>query len=93
VKRGWSVVGVGAVTFALVARCSKEQPPAREPLRFATFNVEDFPKDRRQIAGAFDEMADLQSVIIGSRRSASRIGRPRDPARATDHCPVVVTFE
>jgi endonuclease/exonuclease/phosphatase family metal-dependent hydrolase len=35
------------------------------PLRIATFNIEDFPKDERQIAGAFAEIAQLDAAIVG----------------------------
>jgi len=36
----------------------------REPLRFATFNIEDFPKDDRQVAGAFAEIASLGASFV-----------------------------
>ncbi len=35
------------------------------PLRIATFNIEDFPKDERQIAGAFGEIVQLDASIVG----------------------------
>ena len=70
-RLGWALVG--AVSFACVVRCAcKEPPPSREPLRLATFNIEDFPKDRRQIDGAFGEIADLHSGII----AVQEIGDP-----------------
>lgn len=34
------------------------------PIRIATFNIEDFPKDDRQIDGAFAELAGLDAPII-----------------------------
>lgn len=36
-----------------------------EAIRIATFNIEDFPKDDRQIDGAFAELATLDASIIG----------------------------
>ncbi len=54
---------LGAVAAAVLVRgaaCREDAPP----LRFATFNIEDFPKDRRQIEGAFDEMKRLDVGFI-----------------------------
>lgn len=43
----------------------KDDPPPPGPLRLATFNIEDFPKDDRQITGAFDELGNLGATIVG----------------------------
>lgn len=56
--------------------CQSGTPPA--PLRIATFNIEDFPKDDRQIAGAFDEIAALDAPIV----AVQEIMNPRQFARA-----------
>ena len=61
-------VGVGiAIAVALVARarCGGDARPAAAPVRFATFNIEDFPKDRRQIDAAFAEIAGLDASFVG----------------------------
>jgi exonuclease III len=42
------------------------------PLRFATFNIEDFPKDARQVEGAFAELAPLHASFI----AVQEIGDP-----------------
>jgi hypothetical protein len=47
---------LAVVACTLVARVACHAH-ARPPLRIATFNIEDFPKDDRQVAGAFDEIA------------------------------------
>ncbi len=56
----WLVITV-LVIAAGVAWC-REEPPER--WRAATFNIEHFPKDQRQIDGAFAEMASLGAGII-----------------------------
>lgn len=68
-------VSIAAVIAVLGIRCvtCKAPPP---PVRFATFNIEDFPKDRRQIEGAFDEIKRLDVGFI----AVQEIG---DPARFT----------
>ncbi len=38
--------------------------PAARPIRLATFNIEEFPKDARQIEGAFDEIARLDAGFV-----------------------------
>jgi endonuclease/exonuclease/phosphatase family metal-dependent hydrolase len=62
-------VGLGiaiALALAARARCKGEPAPAAAaPVRFATFNIEDFPKDRRQVAGAFAEIARLDASFVG----------------------------
>ncbi|MBA2542872.1 MAG: endonuclease/exonuclease/phosphatase family protein [Deltaproteobacteria bacterium] len=45
--------------FRLV--CQSAEPS----IRIATFNIEDFPKDDRQIAGAFTEISALEAPIVG----------------------------
>jgi endonuclease/exonuclease/phosphatase family metal-dependent hydrolase len=42
--------------------CTSAPSPS---LRIATFNIEDFPKDDRQIEGAFAEIAALDAPIVG----------------------------
>src|SRR5688500_5945443 len=49
------------VAIALVRGC-REEPRAR--WRAATFNIEHFPKDQRQVDGAFAEIATLGAGII-----------------------------
>ncbi len=54
---------VAALLVVLGVRCvSCTDPPP--PVRFATFNIEDFPKDRRQIEGAFDEIKRLDVGFV-----------------------------
>jgi endonuclease/exonuclease/phosphatase family metal-dependent hydrolase len=55
----WIAIGLAAVVAVRI--CHHE--PAR--LRFATFNIEDFPKDARQVAGAFDEIRRLDASFVG----------------------------
>jgi endonuclease/exonuclease/phosphatase family metal-dependent hydrolase len=56
------VLALGVVlAFGVRAVACKDRTP---PLRFATFNIEDFPKDRRQVEGAFDEIARLDASFI-----------------------------
>jgi endonuclease/exonuclease/phosphatase family metal-dependent hydrolase len=55
-----------------------------EPLRFATFNIEEFPKDAQQIAAAFDEIAradvgfiaveEIHDGRVFAREAARRLG-------------------
>lgn len=58
------VIGCLVVAAALagVRRCGCDPAPAR--WRAATFNIEHFPKDQRQIDGAFAEIATLGADII-----------------------------
>jgi endonuclease/exonuclease/phosphatase family metal-dependent hydrolase len=53
------------IALLLVVRsCGcREDTPQR--LRIATFNIENFPKSTKQIAGAFDEIQRLDAPIIG----------------------------
>jgi len=64
----WVVLPIVAVLAARGASCRDHAPP----LRFATFNIEDFPKDRRQIEGAFDEIKRLDAELI----AVQEIGDP-----------------
>jgi endonuclease/exonuclease/phosphatase family metal-dependent hydrolase len=58
--RWWFVIGIAAVVS--VRACRHD---AATPLRFATFNIEDFPKNARQVAGAFDEIRRLDASFVG----------------------------
>ena len=69
----WSLVLMLVLSSsATVCVCRREDRPA---LRFATFNIEDFPKDRRQIEGAFREIVEecVRSHDLAS--PAARQGR------------------
>lgn len=59
----WTI-GIVLVTAAVLRAgscgCDREAPP----VRIATFNIEDFPKNSRQIDGAFDEIAGLGAEIV-----------------------------
>lgn len=55
------IVVLALVLFGIRVACHD----APRPLRIATFNIEDFPKDDRQIAGAFAELAALDAPIVG----------------------------
>lgn len=58
-----SVVICSLVAAALLGvRQCRDEPAAR--WRCATFNIEHFPKDQRQVDGAFAEMATLDAGII-----------------------------
>lgn len=52
---------LGLLLIARACRCRDEDAP---PLRIATFNIENFPKHDRQVAGAFDEIARLDAPIV-----------------------------
>lgn len=77
--RGW-LVALALVLGVRAIACRERVPP----LAFATFNIEDFPKDRRQIDGAFDEIARLdvgfvavQEIVdpaLFSAEAANRLG-------------------
>jgi len=54
-------LALAALAFGLRLACQTSEPP----VRIATFNIEDFPKDDRQIAGAFAEIAALDAQIVG----------------------------
>jgi endonuclease/exonuclease/phosphatase family metal-dependent hydrolase len=61
---------VAVVVLALIARGSCRHG---ERLRFATFNIENFPKDARQIDGAFAEIAALDASFV----AVQEISQPR----------------
>jgi endonuclease/exonuclease/phosphatase family metal-dependent hydrolase len=69
------VLVVVACAIAARAACHDR---AREPIRFATFNIEDFPKDERQVVGAFDEIARIGASFV----AVQEIGDPALFARA-----------
>jgi endonuclease/exonuclease/phosphatase family metal-dependent hydrolase len=56
-------VCIAIVTSALVVRCSCGDDDVQR-LRIVTFNIENFPKDDRQVAGAFDEIVRLDADLI-----------------------------
>ena len=64
------VVAVVALVVVRLA-CSSSTTPA-PAMRFATFNIEMFPKDTRQIEGAFAEIAALDASFI----AVQEIGEP-----------------
>jgi endonuclease/exonuclease/phosphatase family metal-dependent hydrolase len=59
VKRFLVVAAIGILGVRL---CQSSESTA---VRIATFNIEDFPKDDRQIDGAFAEIAALDAPIVG----------------------------
>ncbi|NVB85507.1 MAG: hypothetical protein HOV81_44495 [Kofleriaceae bacterium] len=67
--RWWWVLALLAIG---VARCECVDDGAREPIRFATFNIEDFPKDERQVDGAFAEIRALGASFV----AVQEIGDP-----------------
>lgn len=54
----FAIIALGLI--ALRGRCRDDRPP----LRFATWNIEDFPKGPQQIARAFEEIATLDASFI-----------------------------
>ena len=67
----WAALAAMVVVVGVRARSCHEPRPA---LRIATFNIEDFPKDQRQIEGAFDEIAALGADVLAVQEIT-------DPAR------------
>lgn len=63
-----AIVAAALVAGWAVARCgghtTHTAPRAPQPLRFATFNIENFPKDSAQVTGAFDEIAALDASFV-----------------------------
>jgi endonuclease/exonuclease/phosphatase family metal-dependent hydrolase len=60
--RWWLVAAVVAAGAARSScRCGGD---SHEPLRIATFNIEDFPKDDRQVAGAFAQIVATGASIV-----------------------------
>lgn len=94
------VVGVLAVRIACLGA-------ARDRVRIATFNIEHFPKDARQIDGAFDEIAAAGASIVATqeirdpavflaaarRRLAPRWDFVHDHRRVENHHHVGVLFD
>lgn len=68
-KLRWGLLAIAA--FACALRCACRESP-REPVRIATFNIEDFPKNRKQIDGAFAEIRATHASIVG----VQEIGAP-----------------
>jgi endonuclease/exonuclease/phosphatase family metal-dependent hydrolase len=60
VKTRW---WLGLVAIALIVRGACDDDD-RATIRIATFNIEDFPKDARQVAGAFDELSRIDASVI-----------------------------
>lgn len=56
----WLFVAALVVLGMRVLACRDRE----RPLRFATFNIEDFPKDQRQIDLAFEEIAKLDADFV-----------------------------
>src|SRR5262245_39985740 len=65
----WLGLGIVA-SIALVLRC--HAPAAGQPLRIATFNIEDFPKDRRPVDAAFDEIVATHASIVAVQEITDR---------------------
>ena len=63
VRAGWLIAGVAAAWLGARA-CGDCTGPRPDALRIATFNIEDFPKDDRQVAGAFTEIAATRASIV-----------------------------
>jgi len=57
---------VAIAVGALVARASCRQPKP-DRVTIATFNIEHFPKDARQVEGAFDEIAASRASIVAAQ--------------------------
>ena len=64
----WVAMVLLVVAIGPLLVCRDERPA----VRFATFNIEDFPKDRRQIEGAFREIEALHVGFI----AVQEIGKP-----------------
>jgi endonuclease/exonuclease/phosphatase family metal-dependent hydrolase len=92
--RWWWLAALVAIG---VARCTCVDDEPREPLRLATFNIKNFPQDRRQIDGAFAEIRGLGASFVGvqeisepalfAREATSRLG-PRWQFVSIDTKPV-----
>lgn len=67
-KLRWGLLAIAA--FACALRCTCRHAP-REPVRIATFNIEDFPKNRKQIDGAFAEIRTTHASIVGVQEIGS----------------------
>jgi endonuclease/exonuclease/phosphatase family metal-dependent hydrolase len=63
VKRiAWFLVATAIVLWAIAGRMRCRDTTVTH--RFATFNIENFPKDARQIDGAFDQIAALGASFV-----------------------------
>jgi endonuclease/exonuclease/phosphatase family metal-dependent hydrolase len=62
----WWLVAVAALAARLSCRHAD-----RDRVRIATFNIEHFPKDARQIEGAFDEIAATGASIVAAQEIRS----------------------
>lgn len=58
-RRVVAALALGALALAGLSRTGEAE------LRVATFNIENFPRDERQIAGAFDAIRALDAPIVG----------------------------
>ncbi len=59
-KRSTAVIWGLVVLAGVIGRCvCRREDHGPRPARFATFNIEDFPKDRRQVDGAFTLIGEL----------------------------------
>jgi endonuclease/exonuclease/phosphatase family metal-dependent hydrolase len=100
----WWLVAIAVGVLGVRLAC-RHASPAR--VRIATFNIEHFPKDARQIEGAFDEIAGSGASIVATQEitdpavfvaAARRRLTPswefvHDPRRAQNHHHVGVLFD
>jgi len=85
------------IALALAALALVCRPHAAAPLRFATFNIEDFPKDTRQVDAAFAEIERLDASFVAveeigdpalfARVAHERLGWKFVSERPTNHDP------
>lgn len=61
-RTAWSLVAIAFVAWIAVAGRRCDRGPSTQ--RFATFNIENFPKDARQIDGAFAQIASLGASFV-----------------------------
>jgi endonuclease/exonuclease/phosphatase family metal-dependent hydrolase len=81
VRARWAWIAIPIALWALKASWRHR----RDPLRVATFNIEKFPKDDRQVDGALDEIATTAASVIAVQeigdedvlrtRAQQRLGR------------------
>lgn len=62
VRAAWVLVAIAAVLWLIAGRVQCRDQRASQ--RFATFNIENFPKDARQIDGAFEQIASLDASFV-----------------------------
>jgi endonuclease/exonuclease/phosphatase family metal-dependent hydrolase len=96
-----------AITAGLLAARVSCRHAARDGVRIATFNIEHFPKDARQVEGAFDEIAGTGASIVAvqeitdpavflaaaRRRLAPDWEFVHDHRRSEDHHHIGVLFD